>query len=171
MADKYLKFDDTSKAMKEQEATTTSSGAGDAGKIVALHTDGKLHSSLMPTGIGADTTVYPAYENLTAGNFVNVFQDGGVTKVRKADATSISKMAHGFVLENVTAGSDATVYCSGSNTQLSGLIPGAKYFLSTTAGAVTDTPPTSSGYIIQFVGPAKSETTISVNLGEPIIRA
>jgi hypothetical protein len=171
MADKYLKFDDTSKAMKEQEATTTSSGAGDAGKIVALHTDGKLHSSLLPTGIGADTSVYPAYENLSAGNFVNIFDDGGVTKVRKADATSKSKRAHGFVLENVTAGSDATVYCDGSNTQLSGLTPGVTYFLSVTAGAVTDTPPTTPGYIIQVVGSAKNATTISVELGEPIIRS
>jgi hypothetical protein len=171
MAEKYLKFDDTSKAMKEQEATTTSSGTGDAGKIVALNTDGKLHTSLLPTGIGADTTVLPAYENLTAGNFVNIFSDTGTPKVRKADATSISKMAHGFVLDSVNQGSNATVYFEGSNTQLSSLTPGATYFLSATAGAVTTTPPTTSGYIVQAVGVAVNTTTINVEFEQPIVRA
>jgi hypothetical protein len=171
MADKYLKFDDTSKALKEQEATTTSSGAGDAGKIVALHTDGKLHTSLLPTGIGADTVVLPAYENLSAGDFVNIFLDAGTPKVRKADATSKSKKAHGFVLESVSAGNNATVYREGSNTQLSGLTPGETYFLSATAGAVTLTPPTTSGYIIQAVGDAVNTTTINVEFEQPIVRA
>jgi hypothetical protein len=171
MADKYLKFDDTSKAMKEQEATTTSSGGGDAGKIVALYTDGKLHSSLLPTGVGADTIVLPAYENLSAGNFVNIFSDAGTPKVRKADATTISKQAHGFVLESVSAGNNATVYFEGSNTQLSGLTTGATYFLSATAGAVTDTPPTASGYIVQAVGVAANTTTINVEFEQPIVRA
>ena len=171
MAEKYLKFDDTSKAMKEQEANTTSSGAGDAGKIVALNTDGKLHISLLPTGVGADTIVLLAYENLTAGNFVNIFSDAGTTKVRKADATSISKIAHGFILENVNQGSNATVYFEGSNTQLSSLTPGATYFLSATAGAVTTTPPTTSGYIVQAVGVAVNTTTINVEFEQPIVRA
>ena len=120
MASKYIYFDDTQKTLVEKEATTQSSGSGDAGKIVALHTDGKLHSSLMPTGIGADAITVPAYENLSAGDFVNIFLDSGTAKARKADATSISKRAVGFVLEAVSAGQNATVYKEGSNTALSG---------------------------------------------------
>ena len=170
MAEKFLKFDDTLKALKEQEATTTSSGASDAGKIVALATGGKLDPSLFPAGIGQEVYVFPAYENLNAGDFVNKFNDNGVAKVRKADATSISKQAWGFVLEAVSAGSNATVYKRGANTQLSGLTPAAEYFLSTVAGQVTDTPPTQAGYIKQKLGDAQDESTLIVDIEPPMIR-
>ncbi|MGB9772375.1 MAG: hypothetical protein ACPLX7_10445 [Candidatus Kapaibacteriota bacterium] len=160
MANKYIYFDDTQKTLVEKEAITQSSGSGDAGKIVALHTDGKLHSSLMPTGIGADAITVPAYENLSAGDFVNIFLDSGTAKARKADATSITKRAVGFVLEAVSAGQNATVYKEGSNTALSGLSAGERYFLSTTAGGVSLTPPSGAGQIVQEIGTAVTSTQI-----------
>lgn len=147
--------------LKQIVATVTSSGAGDDGKIVALDSTGKLDTSVLPVGIGADTKTLPASENLSAGDFVNVWNDSGTVKVRKADASSNAKEAHGFVLSSVTSGANAVVYFEGTNTQLSSLTLGATYFLSTTAGGVNTTLPNTSGHIVQQLGVALSTTEIS----------
>ena len=112
------------------------------------------------------STTLPAAENLSAGDFVNIFDDGGTIKVRKADA-SINKPAHGYVLDDVSAGSDATVYFNGFNNKLSGLIVGKYYFLSdTTPGKVTDTAPIT--YLKQKLGFAISSDTINVIIEPPV---
>lgn len=172
MADKFII--NNAGVLAEREARVTSSGASDAGRIVALDSTGKLHTSVMPVGIGADTKSIPASENLSAGDFVNVFNDNGTLRVRKADASSpnAGKRAHGFVLEAVASGNNAAVYFEGTNTQLSGLTPGATYFLSgTTPGGVVATAPTTAGYCVQEVGVAVSETEISFEPQQPIILA
>ncbi len=170
MADKYLYQDGG--VLKEKEAITQSTGAADAGKIPALDSTGKLDSSMLPTGSGEDTKVVPAYEDLNAGDFVNFFDDSGTVKVRKADASTQGKTADGFVLAAVTAGNNATVYLSGTNTQLSGLSGGSYYYLSaTTPGGVSATAPTGSGQVVQRLGKAVSDTEISFHPGEPIVLA
>lgn len=149
---------------KQKEATATSAGVADAGKVPALDSAGKLHMSMMPNGIGAETQVLPASENLSAGAFVNIFSDSGVAKVRLAD-NSNGRPADGYVIESVTAAADATVYpLDGTNSQLSGLTPGAEYWLGT-AGGVIDTPlgesdPTNANKISQYLGKAKSATEL-----------
>jgi len=169
MADKYLY--NNQGTLTEKQATVVSTGATDAGKIVALDSTGRLDNSLMPVGVGADTKVLPASEALAAGDFVNIFNDAGTVKVRKADATVAGKEANGFVLSAVTAGNDATVYFEGTNNQLSGLTGGSVYFLSTTAGAVSSTAPSSSGNVVQRIGRALSATEINVEFSTPIVLA
>ena len=168
MADKYLKNDGG--ALAEVEGLTSSSGAGDAGKIPALDSSGKLDTSMMPTGIAADTASVAASEDLAAGDFVNIYNDAGTAKCRKADATTAGKEAHGFVLSSVTTGNNATVYFEGDNDQCSSLTPGVQ-FLATTAGAATATAPTSSGNIVQKLGIATSATSINFEPGNPITLA
>lgn len=133
-----------------------------ADSIVATGADGKLDISLMPVGVGAEVRVAPAFEDLTAGNFVNLFLSGGVIKVRKADATTNGKPADGFVLANVTAPANATVYgLSNTNTALSGLTIGTRYYLSTTPGGVAAAPgPTSAGNLNQELGIASLTTEL-----------
>ena len=46
MAAKYIK--NNSGQLAEVEATTTSAGAGDAGKIIGLDSSGKIDTSMMP---------------------------------------------------------------------------------------------------------------------------
>ena len=53
MADKYLK--NVNGQVAEAEATVTGGSGTEAGDIVALDAGGKLSSSIMPIGIGADT--------------------------------------------------------------------------------------------------------------------
>lgn len=159
MPNKYIAL--VSGKFKEVFGLVTSSGAGDAGKIVALDSSGKLDVSLMPTGVSPEVTVCPAFENLTAGDFINLFLSGGVIKARKADATTNAKPAHGFVLSNVTAPASATVYREATgNTALSGLTIGSDYYLSTTAGGTTATPPSTTGNISQALGTADSATSM-----------
>lgn len=143
-------------------AITASSGVADGNKVVATDTDGKLHVSLMPTGIGAQTVIAAASEALAAGKFVNFHADGGVMKVRLAD-NSNARQADGYVREAVVASGSATVYpLDSTNSGLSSLTPGTRYYLGV-AGGVIDAPldpATNVGKVCQCLGVAKSATEI-----------
>ena len=134
-------------------------GAPSADKIPALDGSGRLDASMMPAGIGADTAVIQASENLAAGDLVNIHNSGGA-RVRKADAATAGKEAHGFVTAGVTSGANATVYFEGNNGQVTGLTPGVVY-LSTTAGLATNTAPSASGNVVQRVGLATAATSLN----------
>lgn len=149
-------------------AKNTSAGAGDAGKIPQLDGSGRLDSSFMPVGIGADTKSIVSSENLAAGDVVNVWNDGGTPKVRKADATSEGKEVVGFVLAGVTAPAAATVYFEGTITGLAGLTAGTRYYMSTTPGATTATAPSGSGNVVQYVGTALSTTELTFEHAQPV---
>ena len=49
-----------------------SAGAGNAGDLVSLDDSGRIDNSMMPVGIGADTSTISASETLAAGDWVNV---------------------------------------------------------------------------------------------------
>lgn len=154
---------------KEVTPITTSSGAGDASKIPQTDSDGRFHISLMPSGIGPATVVLPASEALSAGNFVNIWNDAGTIKVRKSDATTAGKEADGFVLSAVSSSANATVYKRGTNTSMAGLTAGSEYYLSTTAGGVTALPgPTGAGNVSQFIGKATSATELEFEKYEAV---
>lgn len=148
----------------------TSAGAGNAGDIVALDDTGRIDNSMMPVGIGADTAVIDASEGLAAGDWVNVWNDTGTAKVRKADATTAGKEVNGFVLAAVTSGNPATVYFEGTNTQVSGQTPGPVY-LQTTAGTGGPTAPSASGNLVQQVGVALSATSVNFERNAPVVLA
>ena len=154
-------FRNSAGLLKEEQAISSSAGAGDANKIVETGGDGKLSITLMPSGIGTETVNIIASENLTAGNLVNVHDSAGTANVRKADASN-GRLADGFVLSNVTSGQTATVYFEGAVTGLTGLTIGVRLFLSgTTPGAVTATAPSSSGHYVQQVGVSSSTSAFS----------
>jgi hypothetical protein len=168
MADKYIR--NNAGVLTEKEATVVSAGAADAGEIIALDSTGRLDNSVMPVGIGPDVYQIEASENLAAGDFVNIWNDGGTAKARKADATTTGKFAHGYVLAGVTSGNPATVYFEGTNTQVSGATPG-QTFLSTTAGGFTATAPSGSGNVVQRLGIAVSATEINFERSQPFVLA
>lgn len=151
-------------------AKATSAGAGDAGKVVQLDGSGRLDNSVMPVGIGADTKVMIASEALAAGDFINVWSDASAFKVRKADATTGGKRAHGFVLSSVASGANATVYFEGENSAVTGMTPG-DVFLGTTAGRAQATAPTGSGQAVQRIGVATSATSVNFEPSQPIVLA
>lgn len=157
----------------EVPAVSVSAGAADAGKLPELDGSGRLDPSTMPAGIGADVKVIQASEALDAGDFVTIHDSSGA-RVRKADASDgLAGRAHGFVLNNVASGANATVYFEGPNTALSGLTPGVNYVLShTTPGGVLPISGASStaGHIVQELGVAVGAAEINVEVGKPIVR-
>ncbi len=167
---KYLERNSTSGKFTEVSGLATSAGAGDAGKIPALDSAGRLDNSMMPVGIGADTASIAASENLAAGDFVNVHNSTGA-KVRKADASTSGKEADGFVLAAVTSGNNATVYFEGTNTQVTGLTPGPVFLSASSAGAATGTAPSTAGQVVQRLGVATSATAVNFERGPAIVLA
>lgn len=150
-------------------ATASSAGAGDAAKVVQLDGAGKIDITMMPTGIGTDSLVMTASENIAAGDFINVWNSTG-PKIRKADATVAGKEAHGFVLSAISSTASGTVYFEGTNTAVTGQTPGP-VFLSTTAGTATATAPSGSANAVQRIGFAVSATAINFQSQPPIILA
>lgn len=167
-ASKFLAL--VSGRIRETVATVASSGIADDGKIVALGTDGRLDASVLPVGIGAETKLIQASENLSAGNLVNIWDSGGQFRVRKADASISGKEANGFVLSSVTSGQNASVYLEGTITGLAGLLPG-RYYLATSPGEITATAPAASGNVVQYIGEAVSTTEVTFERNDGIILA
>lgn len=168
MADKYIR--NNAGMLAEREALIASAGAGDSGKIPGLDAAGRLDSSFMPIGIGADTQAIQASEALSAGDLVNVHDVAGAFRVRKADATTSGKEAHGFVVAAVASGALATVHFEGTNTSVAGLTPGIR-FLSTTAGATQAAAPSAAGNVIQRVGIATAAAALNFEALAPIVLA
>lgn len=155
----------------EVSGLVTSTGVSDAGKIVQLDGSGRLDTTLMPVGIGAETVAIVASETLAAGNLVNIWNNSGTANVRKADASN-GRIAHGFVLSSVASAATATVYMEGAVTGLTGLTIGAKQFLSaTTPGTVTSTAPTTAAQTVQQVGYATSATSFTFSPMPEIVLA
>lgn len=155
-APKYLEDD---AGQISEKAAATSGPATE--EVVATGSDGLISASLMPVGSGPDLVNLVSFENLTAGDFISIFLDGGVAKARKADASDAAKKADGFVLTAVTAPATIDVHLEGRNTSQSGMTIGAVQFLSTTPGAVTQTAPTTANNIIQIVGRAITATLLT----------
>jgi hypothetical protein len=169
MADKYLKQSGAS--FSEVEGLVASAGSGSAGKIPALGSDGRLNANMMPSGFGIELFEAPTSEAIASGDFVNIWDDSGTIKIRKADATAAGKEVDGYVKEATDSGDTATMYFEGENNALSGLTPSSSYFLSTTPGAVSATAPSATGNVVQRVGKALSATAIEFNRGTPIVLA
>jgi hypothetical protein len=152
-------------------AIASSAGVADASKVVCTDSNGKLSLTLMPTGLDVSAQNIVADEALNSGEYINIFDEGGTRKVRKASAAAGSQRpAHGFVITGAAEGSNAVVYTLGENDQLSGLTIGQRYFLSAaTAGGMAATPDMSaSGNLIQVLGYATSTTSLRFEFDSPI---
>ena len=170
MVDKYIANINGRKT--EVAGTVTSTGASEAGHIVALDTNGKLDISVLPNGLVDETDVLTAGENLSAGDFIYVSSVDG--KAYKADASSTAKQADGYVLASATSNQSVRVYYEGANTSLTGLTAGTRYYLSaSTAGGVVTTPVSyaSGGRISQYIGKAVSTTKLVFEAEDSVVLA
>lgn len=154
----------------EYIAPTVSAGASSAGEIPALDASGKLDVTMMPDGVGADIKSFTTAEAISAGDYIYITAAG---ELAKADATSIVKKAIGFAIEAAASGAACKIQFDDTNSNLSGLTPGAVYYLSdSTAGSLTTTAPTAAGSIVQQVGVALSATQLHSDISStPVIRA
>lgn len=170
MANRKYLIINTDGSLGETSSVSASTGASNAGDIPALDSTGKLDLSMMPTGIGADTQSMITSEALSAGDFVNIYSNGGVKTCRKALGVDNTKPAHGFVLSAFSASANALVYVRGLNTMVAlgsftAASIGLTVFTSTTvAGGVQSTVPVATGNIVQNLGTIEGVgSTVTVN--------
>ena len=145
-------------------------GAANANAVPQLDNNGLLDISMFPAGIGVDMFQATASEAITAGSMVNVYSNAGVLAVRNSSGAASGKRANGFVTAAVANGAVATIYRSGANGAVTGLTPGADYWISTAAsGALQTAPPAEgSGYVSQRVGTAVTATLIDILIEAPL---
>jgi len=102
--------------------------------------------------------IMPAWENLAAGDFVNIFMDGATKKVRRAIAFDTTKPALGFVNVDVLTGAMCLVYYTGPNrnvptgTFIPTDIAKPVYLSPTVPGGVQLAIPSGVGQLRQFIG-------------------
>jgi len=106
--------------------------------------------------------IYALYsETCGYGTIVNLYNDAGTPKIRKANATDNTKPAIGYcsVGTGVTAGNYGEVILGGLYI-VSGATIGTIYYLSTVSGQLTSTKPAASGNIVQSIAYALSTTEL-----------
>lgn len=148
---------------RQYTPVTSSAGAGDAGKIPALGSNGKLDPSVYDPGAEPSMPIV-ASEAIGAGKFYNLWSDAGDLKARLAD-NSNARPAHGFVIEAVEADATGTGYpLDATNSALTSLTVGTAYYLGTAGGVLASpldaTDAGNAGYIDQKLGVAKSATEL-----------
>ena len=147
-------------------STTSSSGVSDKNKLVALDSTGKISESMFPAGFGSNAYSAVCSETVVAGDIVNVWNDEDQIKCRKADASGgVGKMAVGYVKEGAETGASVLVYNEGTITGLSGLTVGRVFLSGDMAGKLTNTAPSTDGYVVQDLGYAISDTEVVFGLG------
>lgn len=168
MAQNKFRAFDTNGDEVELSAIISSLGAGDALKIVSTGADGRIDISFLPPGIGADTETLICSEALSAGSWINIYDNGGVRTARLASNLDNTKPAMGFVKSAFAQNDNALVYLRGVNSQVplgSFVVAdrGKKAFLGT-AGGAAKTAPTATGTLLQVLGPITDvAATVSVN--------
>lgn len=156
--------------LTQLQAKDTSAGAGDAGAMVALDAAGKLSATMLPAGVGQLVKNIVTFENLAARDLVNFYLDSGTLKARKADADN-GLPVHGYVTSAVTAPAAVDVFFDGIIPGFTGLTKGARQYLSATAGGRTETPPSGSGNLVQYIGIAVSDTEIEFDPDDYVVLA
>ena len=150
----------------QKEAINTSAGAGDAGKLIKTNSQGDVDETFLPDGIGIDSVTVTAAGGLAEGDIVNIYNDEGTIKARKADAGTNKYIAHGYCPEAILDAAEGTVYLTGSIIT-TGLTVG-NYYLSDTPGSKSTAPPTGTGKIDQVIGWAVSTTKLRFEPQEEI---
>lgn len=98
--------------------------------------------------------VLTAYEDITAGYSVGIYDDSGIATAKLAEDGVLD--AIGFATTSAAAGSSVEIQCFGLYPELAAgtLTIGAKYYQSATPGVITATPAT------QCIGIALSDTQL-----------
>ena len=109
-----------------------------------------------------------AFENLNQGDAVfSRSSDGQLGKAIANDTQDKARVV-GFVETTVSAGNLVRCIVEGI-TPVSGLDAGDHYFLSaSSAGAITKTPPSSTGHFVTRVGEAATTASLVVKTEPPV---
>ena len=112
----------------------------------------------------------PAFEDVVAGEALYSRASDG--KVGKAIANDTVDKATciGFAQTSKSTGQDVRCLTHGQ-LATSGLTAGADYYLATSSGGITATPPSGAGKYLVRVGKASSTTQLIVKIEAPAVRS
>jgi hypothetical protein len=102
-------------------------------------------------------------EAISVGQAVNIYSSAGVTYARLANATNNTKPCRAYATTNIASGDFGEFILLGAHPLITGVTGGTDYYLSTTGGALTATPPAAVGNIVQKVGWGLNSTTLYFN--------
>lgn len=147
--------------VSEVQPIVTSAGAGDASKMIQTDSNGLIDPSLMPSGITPDQKSGTSNGSITAKDLCFVETAGTIARATAAAGTPQPTI--GYALTSVATGQPIVIQLEGKISGLTGLTPGARYFLSdvTPGGLLIAPGPTGAGKISQFVGTALSATELN----------
>lgn len=141
-----------------------------ANSYFRLNTDGTVTEQtaaelLAELGVAGDIVAeaVEAEVDLLGGDAVNMFDDLGTLKIRKANAAT-GLRAHGFIENATLAGSTADVISHGDKGGFSSLTQGRVYYLYT-AGTISLVPPSTG--LVQQVATARSGTEVRFHIQAP----
>lgn len=164
-APKYL---DLVSGIQTQKSATETGPAAEV--IVATTAAGTIDPSLLPGSISGSVSIVTS-DNLSAGAFVNIYNNAGTPTARNADGSTTGKSANGYVLAATTAPAAAQVYTGGINTAVTTVTGGEIYLSDSSPGGFTSTPPSASGHVVQRIGSGVSSTAIAFSPYPPITLA
>lgn len=144
-AEKYIAVE--SGQLVEKETVTTGGSAGDAEELIRLDSAGRIDPSLYAAPADAHSYSVECDETLSANQMVNIFNDAGAVKVRKANKAG--KPAHGYIESGtaaVAAGGNITV-SFGRIAKIT--VAAANRYLSTET--CSSTPASVTGQLVQEV--------------------
>ena len=142
---------------------------GEYGQVLSTDGENWFWTDVDTDAVDSQFSAYlETIEAMEAGDFVNIIEDGGDTKIQLASKTDTTKGADGFVKSGGEAGDSLLVYFMGINDQLSTLDIGSFYFLDAAGKMTTDTA--GEGELHQLLGTALSSTEIYFIKSPPIIR-
>ena len=137
-------------------ATQISTGAPDAGKIVALNSAGVIDGTMLTGGFSG-----PVAADVAVGDVAYITSAGVIAA---GISSAITTIAQGFVVVagTVTPPVNATIAFDGvvTGAAITGLTVGAEMYLGATLGAITAMPPSTPGTVVQPLGFALTSSSV-----------
>ncbi len=154
----------------QKRAADVSTGASDAGRVVALNANGEIDSSMLPE-VGSVAVV--AAGDLDAWDVVEIFDNAGTPNARKASAAAgTPRPGQAFTKTAILDAATGKVYFDGTLAGQTGLTAGQRVYLSdTTPGHITTTPVSGTGKLHQFLGRAISATEVEFEEDDVVVLA
>ena len=119
-----------------------------------------------PERVGFDATTFEAVDDGDA--LYMRTSDGAVDKAR-AGGTQDEAIVVGFADDAAALGASVKVLVAGLLDYPSAINPGDVHFLSTTAGEITTTAPSTAGQYVTRVGEGATTSEFSIQLEPPIL--
>lgn len=119
-----------------------------------------------PTRVGFDATTL---EDIADGDALYMRASDGLVGKAQADGTQDEALVVGFADDAALSGTVVKVVVAGLLDYPSAIDPGDVYFLSTTAGAISLTAPTTATEFVTRVGEGATTTELSIQLEPPIL--